>query len=121
MENTIEPNPINTARRRRTPIRVIVGNDPEPTSDITPIMIDAMSREIEAGDILNWRSGGYFRHYMAFGMVTKVDYDKGHIQIINHNKNRVTIWKTHMCVILAKANDYSNIPEEYINLWLTND
>jgi hypothetical protein len=118
MENTIEPNPINTARRRRTPIRVIVGNDPEPTR---ALIIDAMSRQIEAGDIINWRSGGYFGHYMAFGMVTQVDYDKGCIKVINHNNNRVTMWNTHMCVILAKANDYSNIPEEYINLWLTDD
>lgn len=91
--------------------------------DITPIMIDAMSREIEAGDILNWRSGGYFGHYMAFGMVTQVDYGdaRGCIKVINHNGNRVTLWNTHKCVILAKANDYSNIPREYLKIWINDD
>jgi len=111
----------------RVPPRVHTANRPvrvhrEPGNTHTiPIIIDAMSREVEPGDIINWRSGGYFGHYMAFGIVTKVDYDKGYIQVINHNKNRVTIWRTHMCVILAKANDYSNIPEEYMRLWMNDN
>lgn len=84
---------------------------------IRPIIIDAMSREIHPGDILNWRSGGYFGHFLSFGLVMRVDCVNGHIRVLNHNKNMVSLWNTHLSVILASEGDYSAIPEEYLKIW----
>ena len=86
-------------------------------AEIRPIMIDAMSREIHPGDILNWRSGGYFGHFLSFGLVVRVDEVNGHIRVLNHNKNMVSLWNTHLSVILASEGDYSAIPEEYLKIW----
>jgi len=84
---------------------------------VRPIMIDAMSRQIQVGDIINWRSGGFFNHFLSFGLVMRVDDVNGHIRVLNHNNNMVTLWNTHMCVILASEGDYSAIPETYLSLW----
>jgi hypothetical protein len=88
---------------------------------IQPIMIDAMSREIQVGDIINWRSGGYFSHFLSFGLVRRIDYTNGHIRVLNHNKNMVTLWHTHLCIILASEGDYSAIPEDYLKIWFKDE
>ena len=82
-----------------------------------PLIIDAMSRQIRPGDIITWKSGGYFSNFLSFGLVLYVNREKGYIQILNHNKNKVNLWHTHLCVIIAREPDYSLIPEEYLETW----
>ena len=81
---------------------------------IVPQLIDGMHRQIHAGDIITWRSGGYFSHFICFGLVLSVNPERESIRVINHNGNKVTLWRTYLAVIIAKEGDYSSISNEYL-------
>jgi hypothetical protein len=81
---------------------------------IVPQLIDGMQRQIHAGDVISWRSGGYFSHYICFGLVLSVIPEQECIRVINQNGNKVTIWRTYLAVILAREGDYSSISNEYL-------
>jgi hypothetical protein len=88
------------------------GSDDETV--IIPQLIDGMQRQIHEGDIISWRSGGYFCHYLCFGLVLSVNPERENIRVINHRGNKVTIWRTYLAVILAREGDYSSISNEYL-------
>lgn len=75
---------------------------------------DAMGRNIHPGDILTWRSGGYFGHYQSFGIVIEVTpIPNRKIRVRNHNYNIINIWNTFNTIIVARRGDYSDIPESW--------
>jgi hypothetical protein len=82
---------------------------------IVPQLIDGMQRQIHVGDVISWRSGGYFSHFLCFGFVISVNREQGNIKAVNQNGNKVTIWRTYLTNILARDGDYSLIPNEYMN------
>lgn len=79
------------------------------SSDIT----DAMARRVEVGDVITWKSGGYFSNFMSFGLVLRINDDLGSIRVLNHNSNKITIWRTYNVIILARSNNYDLIPDRY--------
>lgn len=81
---------------------------------IVPQLIDGMERQIHTGDVISWRSGGYFSSYLCFGFVIDINPEQGCIKAINQNGNRVTIWRTYLTTILARDGDYNLIPIEYM-------
>lgn len=77
-------------------------------------LLDALGRKVEVGDIISYKSGGFFNNFMSTAFVTQTREDIGSIRVINHNGNGVTIWNVYNCVILAKSDNYDLIPEEYL-------
>lgn len=102
-------------RIRRESTDWIIGINREgEESVIAPQLVDGMQRHIHSGDIISWRSGGYFGHYLCFGLVLIVNHERQNIRVINQNGNKLTIWRTYLAVILARSENYDSIPNEYL-------
>jgi len=74
---------------------------------------DAMDRELDVGDIITWRSGGYFGNYISFGKVLNSKTSPRCITVLNQNGNTVTIWNTYNVVIIARSGNYDLVPESH--------
>lgn len=85
-----------------------------PHDQLTPHLLDGMGRRIQVGDIISWKSGGYYQNFLSFGLVRTIHYDVGRIRVINHKGKGVNIWITDKTVIIAKENNYETIPEWYL-------
>ena len=79
---------------------------------------DSLGREIECGDILLWKSGGFFNYFLSYGIVLSIFRETPYrVLVLNNNKNKVTLWSTSDKTILAKHNNYDIIPDRYKDIW----
>jgi hypothetical protein len=79
---------------------------------------DSMARKIECGDILLWKSGGFFNYFLSYGIVLTIFQDIPYrVLVLNTKKNKVTLWSTFNKTILAKHDNYDIIPNKFREVW----
>jgi len=79
---------------------------------------DSMARKIECGDILMWKSGGFYNYSLSYGIVLTIFRDIPYrVLVLNTKKNKVTLWRTGDKTILAKHDNYDIIPDEFRDIW----
>jgi hypothetical protein len=77
-----------------------------------------MARKIELGDILLWKSGGFFNYFLSYGIVLHIFRDIPYrVLVLNTKKNKVTLWSTFDKTILAKHDNYDIIPDRFRAIW----
>jgi len=90
----------------------IIPFHPARVVNIRPPSLDGMKREILVGDILTWKSGGYFHSYQSYGLVLRVNDQS--MRVRRHSGHETTIWIFSNTVIVARYPHYELIPEEIL-------
>ena len=78
---------------------------------------DALQREIDVGDVITYVSGGYYSHFTSFAIVTGINEAQRFLRLINHNGNKTCLWRTWLCIIIAKYYNYELIPDRYKSIF----
>jgi len=83
-----------------------------PIRVVRPPWLDAMKREIHTGDIITWKSGGYYHSYQSYGLVLRINTES--MRVRRHSGHETTIWIFSNTVIVARYPEYNLIPDEIL-------